>query len=40
MLPAAGRLDRRAPPDSSRTIEVEEAAGKMSAAVLDDEMAV
>ena len=40
MLPSAGILDGRAPPDSGRSVEVEEAAAAIARGVLDDEMAV
>ena len=40
MLPAAGRVNRLAPPDAGRAVEIEEAPGAVPAAVLEDEMRV
>ena len=40
VLPAAGVVDRRAPPDAGRAVEIEEAPAAVAAAVLEHEMAV
>ena len=40
VLPAAGVVDRRAPPDARRAVEIEEAARPVAAAVLEHEVPV
>ena len=40
VLPAAGVVDRGAPPDAGRAVEVEEAAGAVAPAVLEHEVRV
>src|SRR4030095_14798008 len=40
VLPAARVVNRRAPPDAGRAVEIEEQAAAVASAVLEDEMTV
>src|SRR6266566_8440009 len=40
MLPATAHVNRGAPPDAGRAVEIEEAAGAIARRLLDNEMSV